>query len=179
MIRKAFKVGDTITIKRTANTSTGYRYVLVRLNGGVALIGETEESANTPDSMFVQSFTFQFLQSGLVEIQFACYRDAKDISYEDVFDYIVTTPETNLVVGGWSEFDTLTDKDKEVFSSCVNLRGVEYFPLLVSKQLVNGWNNRVFCMSRTVTEEAKHAFAMVTIYVPREGEPVLESIVEY
>ena len=37
MIEKVFKVGDTITIKRTSQAGTGYRYALVRLTGGVAL----------------------------------------------------------------------------------------------------------------------------------------------
>ena len=47
MIRKAFKVGDTITIKRTSHAGTGYRYALVRLTGGVALVEELSEDADT------------------------------------------------------------------------------------------------------------------------------------
>ena len=43
MIEKVFKVGDTITIKRTSQAGTGYRYALVRLTGGVALVEELSE----------------------------------------------------------------------------------------------------------------------------------------
>lgn len=48
MIEKVFKVGDTITIKRTSQAGTGYRYALVRLTGGVALVEELSEDADTP-----------------------------------------------------------------------------------------------------------------------------------
>ena len=56
MIRKAFKVGDTITIKRTSHAGTGYRYALVRLTGGVALVEELSEDADTLGGMSTQSF---------------------------------------------------------------------------------------------------------------------------
>lgn len=71
MIEKVFKVGDTITIKRTSQAGTGYRYALVRLTGGVALVEELSEDADTPGGTSVQSFIFRFLQPGQVEIQFA------------------------------------------------------------------------------------------------------------
>ena len=78
MIEKVFKVGDTITIKRTSQAGTGYRYALVRLTGGVALVEELSEDADTPGGTSVQSFIFRFLQQGQVEIQFAYYRDLED-----------------------------------------------------------------------------------------------------
>lgn len=180
MIRKAFKVGDTITIKRTSNAGTGYHYALVHLNGGAALISETIEATDKPGDLSVQSFTFQFLQPGLVEIQFAYYRDAQKISYEDIFPYLVVAPEkANTIMGGWSEYEPLTEKDKEIFDACMNLQGMDYMPLLTAKQLVNGNNYRFFCLTKSVTSEPKFGFAEVTIYAPREGEPVLESIIAY
>lgn len=101
MIRKAFKVGDTITIKRTSHAGTGYRYALVRLTGGVALVEELSEDADTLGGMSVQSFTFQFLQPGQVEIQFAYYRDATGVLYEDVFPYtVVTSEKADIIIGG-------------------------------------------------------------------------------
>lgn len=180
MIRKAFKVGDTITIKRTAQAGTGYHYALVRLSGGAALIDETEETSDQPGGMSVRSFTFQFLQPGLIEIQFACYRSPQEVSYEETFPYIVATPEsTDTIVGGWGEYAPLPEQEKEIFNTCINLKGIDYIPLLVAKQLVNGDKYRFFCMTRTVTPEPQFGFAMATIYVPREGEPILENIVEY
>ena len=88
MIEKVFKVGDTITIKRTSQAGTGYRYALVRLTGGVALVEELSEDADTPGGTSVQSFIFRFLQPGQVEIQFAYYRDSEEVLYEDVFSYV-------------------------------------------------------------------------------------------
>ncbi|ADV43795.1 protease inhibitor I42 family protein [Bacteroides helcogenes] len=185
MIRKAFKVGDTITIKRTSHAGTGYRYALVRLSGGVALLDESVETAdvNQPGGMTVQSFTFQFLNPGQAEIQFAYYRDTKEVLYEDVFPYTVVTAEEAaadaLKVGGWGEYEPLTDEEKSIFQTCMTLKGVDYTPMLVAKQLVAGYNYRYFCMTKSVTREPKFGFAKVTIYAPLKGEPVLESIVEY
>jgi len=185
MIRKAFKVGDTITIRRTSHAGTGYRYALVRLSGGVALIDETIESETEgkPGSMAVQSFTFQFLHPGQAEIQFAYYRDVKEVLYEDVFPYTVVTAEAAaadaLKVGGWDEYEPLTEEEKTIFQTCMTLKGVDYIPLLVAKQLVAGYNYCYFCMTRSVTLEPKFGFAKVTIYAPVKGEPMLESIVEF
>ena len=180
MIRKAFKVGDTITIKRTSHAGTGYRYALVRLTGGVALVEELSEDADTLGGMSVQSFTFQFLQPGQVEIQFAYYRDGEGGFDEDVFAYtVVTSEKADIIIGGWGEFEPLTDQDKELFQTCMTLKGVDYTPLLVAKQLVSGYNYRFICMTKTVTREPKYGFAKVTIYAPLKGEPLLESIVEY
>ena len=61
----------------------------------------------------------------------------------------------------------------------MTLKGVDYTPLLVAKQLVSGYNYRFICMTKTVTREPKYGFAKVTIYAPLKGEPLLESIVEY
>lgn len=94
MIEKVFKVGDTITIKRTSQAGTGYRYALVRLTGGVALVEELSEDADTPGGTSVQSFIFRFLQPGQVEIQFAYYRDSEEVLYEDIFSYEVVTSES-------------------------------------------------------------------------------------
>lgn len=182
MIRKAFKVGDTITIKRTAHAGTGYRYALVRLNGEVALVDQKVEAAdeNKFGGMTVQSFTFQFLQPGKAEIQFAYYRDPQEVLYEDVFPYtVVASGVADNACGGWSEYESLTDKDKEVFQTCMTLKGVEYIPLLVSKQMVSGYNCRFFCTTKSVTREPKFGFAKVIINVPAVGEPVLESIMEF
>lgn len=64
MIEKVFKVGDTITIKRTSQAGTGYRYALVRLTGGVALVEELSEDADTPGGTSVQSLSSGFYSRG-------------------------------------------------------------------------------------------------------------------
>lgn len=183
MIRKAFKVGDTITIRRTSHAGTGYCYALVRLSGGVALVDETIEDEGKPGSMSVQSFTFQFLHPGQVEIQFAYYRDVKEVLYEDVFPYTVVTAEVAaadaMKEGGWGDYEPLTKEDTTIFRTCMTLKGVDYIPLLVAKQVVAGYKCCYFCMTRSVTLEPKFGFAKVGIYAPASGDPILESIVEF
>lgn len=183
MIRNAFKVGDTITIRRTSHIGTGYHYALVRLSGGVALLEETVEPAEVEKfgSMAVQSFTFQFLNPGQAEIQFAYYRDVKEVLYEDVFPYTVVAPGVadTLKIGGWGEYEPLTEDEKVIFQTCMTLKGVDYNPLLVAKQLVAGYKYCYFCMTQNVTLEPKFGFAKVTIYAAPEKEPLLESIVEF
>ena len=108
MIEKVFKVGDTITIKRTSQAGTGYRYALVRLTGGVALVEELSEDADTPGGTSVQSFIFRFLQQGQVEIQFAYYRDSEEVLYEDIFSYgVVTSEKANPIIGGFKRIQTV------------------------------------------------------------------------
>ena len=136
-----------------------------------------------PGSMTVQSFTFQFLSPGQAEIQFAYYRDVKEVLYEDVFTYTVVTAEEAaadaLKFGGWGEYEPLTEEETTIFQACMTQKGMDYIPLLAAKQLVAGYNYRYFCMTKSVTCEPKFGFAKVNIYAPLKGEPVLESIVEF
>lgn len=58
MIRRTFKVGDTITISRTTNAGTGYHYALTRLTrrdsfGGRNRGGERKAYARRRDSAFL------------------------------------------------------------------------------------------------------------------------------
>ena len=64
MIEKVFKVGDTITIKRTSQAGTGYRYALVRLTGGVALVEELSEDADTPEERLYSLLSSGFYSRG-------------------------------------------------------------------------------------------------------------------
>ena len=190
MIEKVFKVGDTITIKRTSQAGTGYRYALVRLTGGVALVEELSEDADTPGGTSVQSFIFRFLQPGQVEIQFAYYRDSEFSkapyyrvrflrSNHPIREYIFVKHFFRVtVIGGFGEFRPLTDQEKEIFRTCMTLKGVDYTPLLVAEQLVSGYNYRFICMTESLIREPKYGFAKVTIYAPLRGEPILESIIE-
>jgi hypothetical protein len=137
------------------------------------------EDADTPGGTSVQSFIFRFLQPGQVEIQFAYYRDSEEVLYEDIFSYgVVTSEKANPIIGGFGEFRPLTDQEKEIFRTCMTLKGVDYTPLLVAEQLVSGYNYRFICMTESLIREPKYGFAKVTIYAPLRGEPILESIIE-
>lgn len=61
---------------------------------------------------------------------------------------VVAPEETNEMCGGWSEYEPLTEDDKKVFDACMTLLGVKYIPLLVAKQVVNGYNYRFFLHNR-------------------------------
>ena len=71
-----------------------------------------------------------------------------------------------------------TDQEKEIFRTCMTLKGVDYTPLLVAKQLVSGYNYRFICMTESLIREPKYGFAKVTSYAPLRGEPIFESLIE-
>lgn len=182
MIRKVFKVGDTITIYRTSYAGTHNVYALSHLSGGVALIDETvSEAEDNWGGLVVKSFTFQFLKPGTAAIQFVNYRTPEEAIYEDAFSYVVLEVGNTDAdfYGAWGEYGALSDIEKTIFEKCVTLKGVDYTPFIVAKQLVAGHNYRFYCVTESVTREPKFGIAKVDIYVPPTGEPKLESIVEY
>lgn len=120
MIGEDFVVGDTITIKRTLRTGTGYRYVLTHLNGGVALVDEAVKSDETLGGMTEQSFTFQFIGSGEMEIQLANYRGPKEVTYEDVIRYVVLSEEETIA--RWKKYEE--EKAMQRYYESRNERGI-------------------------------------------------------
>ena len=82
----------------------------------------------------------------------------------------VTSEKAKPIIGGWGEFKPLTDQEKEIFRTCMTLKGVDYTPLLVAKQLASGYNYRFICMTELLIREPKYGFAKVTIYAPLRGE---------
>lgn len=181
MIRKVFKVGDTITIHRTSYAGTHNVYALSHLSGGVALIDETiSETEDNWGGLVVKSFTFQFLKPGTAAIQFIYYRTPEEAIYEDVFSYVVLAGNADSTFeGAWGEYEPLTEVEKAIFEKAVTLKGVVYIPFIAAKQVVAGYNYRFYCISESVTRDHKFGIARVDIYVPPTGEPRLENIVEY
>ncbi|WP_196889955.1 hypothetical protein [Aureivirga sp. CE67] len=85
--------------------------------------------------------------------------------------------EKELLVGGWSSFEPLTEEDKEIFNEVMkNYVGVDYVPFEVSKQIVNGTNYRFRCKAKGVYPGATEELCIVEIYKPIKGEPRLVSI---
>ncbi|MDR0893493.1 MAG: protease inhibitor I42 family protein [Mediterranea sp.] len=191
MFRKAFKVGETFTLQRTYNSGTNNRYALSSLCGGIVLVEEKAEAVPHPEGFtgfpVVQSFTFLCVQPGKAEVQLAQLRGT-EVLYEDVLPYVVApaagdnaNAAIGQTLGGWSDFAPLSEDDTKVFGSALKgLVGVDYTPVLVSYQIVDGKQYRFFCISKTVTAVPKYGTAMITVYVPNgESTPVLESIVTY
>lgn len=88
----------------------------------------------------------------------------------------VSTAEVKAV-GGWSSFGVVTEADYEVFTKAMhNIIGVDYTPLEVSTQVVNGVNYRFYCDSKIPMPGATSQKAMVHIYQPIDGKPVVTRI---
>lgn len=81
-------------------------------------------------------------------------------------------------VGGWTPFSSeINAKEQEVFKEALDgLMGVNYTPVAVSTQVVNGTNYSFFCNAQPVYPGAKTEGAMVEIYAPIEGEPHITEI---
>ena len=84
---------------------------------------------------------------------------------------------TNMKPGGWSDFGPIDAESKAVFDKAMaGLRGVQYTPREVSKQLVAGTNYRFKCDAMPMVLEPQPYQAMVEIYQPLEGDPTITEI---
>ncbi|MCV6590805.1 MAG: hypothetical protein OIF57_17560 [Marinobacterium sp.] len=84
----------------------------------------------------------------------------------------------DALMGGWSDFEAPTTQEIALFDSVMgNMVGVRYTPVNVSTQLVSGTNYRFQCTtSLPMAGGDIEGSAMVEIYQPLEGDPVLVSI---
>lgn len=79
--------------------------------------------------------------------------------------------------GGWTPFGPVTAESKEVFARATKgLVGVSYVPLEVSTQIVAGTNYRFLCEGTPVTLEPLTFKALIEIYQPLDGPPVITRI---
>jgi len=80
------------------------------------------------------------------------------------------------LVGGWTAYQKLTPKDKEVFQEALaGFVGVNYEPEEVSSQVVNGTNYR-YLSKATLPGSPAGWQAIVEIYVPINGKPHITQI---
>ncbi len=82
------------------------------------------------------------------------------------------------VSGGWTEFKTeITPDEMKIFKEAINgLVGVNYTPLAVASQVVNGTNYDFFCNGQVVRPNALNRAYLVKIFKPLEGPPELDEI---
>lgn len=86
--------------------------------------------------------------------------------------------EAPTVVGGWTPFRPLDAHSKAVFAKATEgLMGAKYTPKQVSTQVVSGTNYRFRCDAELVVPGAPKFTAIVEIYEPLRGEPVITRIV--
>ncbi len=82
-----------------------------------------------------------------------------------------------LIPGGWTPFHDLTPEDRQVFQAATEkLTGVDYTPLLVSTQVVEGTNYKFVCDSKVVYPNAEMHRTMVYIFKPLNGIPEVTAI---
>lgn len=80
------------------------------------------------------------------------------------------------VVGGWSQYHSLSAEDKEVFDEAMKgFVGVKYTPETVSTQVVAGMNYRFKCDASMPPSDATWE-AVVEIYNPLDGAPHIVGI---
>lgn len=177
------KVGDIITIDRIVMGGTGYYYYPVLLTGGVALLGSKNEIIKQKEGMEgcpeIQHFTFQFLQPGKAEIQLVRLRtfDTTDALYESPLTFDVESLPQSEIVGGWTPFADPTEEETALFEEALShTLGVDYVLKKVSRQVANGTNYRFFCYGTTVTPSQLTYPAIVRVFKPVEGKPVLLDI---
>ncbi|MCU1722845.1 MULTISPECIES: hypothetical protein [unclassified Pseudomonas] len=80
------------------------------------------------------------------------------------------------IVGGWSAYHPLTAQDKKVFQEALHgFVGVQYTPLEVSTQVVNGTNYRYLSNAQVPGSELIYK-VIVSIYAPTNGAPHITGI---
>lgn len=83
------------------------------------------------------------------------------------------------LLGGWTPLGPLTPQDRKVFERAMaGLEGVEYTPREVSTQIVAGKNYRFLCDAKVVSPGSQPHQAIVMIYAPLEGDPVITGILQ-
>lgn len=81
------------------------------------------------------------------------------------------------IPGGWTIHDSITAEDMSVFDAAMKgIVGVDYEPIAVATQVVNGTNYCFICKTKVVVPVATAGMAKVIIYKPLQGDPIIISI---
>ncbi|RJT36282.1 hypothetical protein [Rahnella woolbedingensis] len=82
-----------------------------------------------------------------------------------------------LLVGGWTPYHSLTEKDSLVFKEALAGHvGVHYVPQAVSTQVVAGTNYRYKCAASIPPSDAVWE-AVIDIFQPLKGKPYITGII--
>ena len=82
------------------------------------------------------------------------------------------------LVGAYGPFDsTLDEQATAAFAEALeHLVGVDYSPVAVASQVVNGTNYAYFCNAKIVTPDATTYPAMVSVHKPLDGMACITNI---
>lgn len=81
-------------------------------------------------------------------------------------------------VGGWSDFTfSVPQEDMDVFKKALKgFVGIDYKPVADAKQIVSGMNYCFLCEAKPMFPGATTYLALVHIYQPLQGNPIIASI---
>jgi predicted secreted protein len=187
MTVRTLKIGEVFNEKRISQPSTGYKYALVRLKN-LALLEEKFEYPGDvhPGVQGTQKWTFEAIDSGPAEIQFAKFRpfEPEGILYEEVLPFIVgDEAELNgqfaspILSGGWHGFtDRLEQEDQTIFQQATALIGTNYTPLLETYQIVRGKMYIFLANAKSAVKDPDTYPVAVRIYADIKGPPELKEI---
>jgi hypothetical protein len=85
---------------------------------------------------------------------------------------------SKMMVGAWTKFrSNISEEDKRVFNNAMEgLMGVNYEPVAVATQVVEGTNYRFFCNSQVVRPDSFNEASMVTIWRRPNGDTEITNI---
>ncbi len=88
----------------------------------------------------------------------------------------MSAPE--IITGGMTAYRTqISQEEQAVFKKATErLLGVQYAPVAVATQVVNGINYSFFCNTKGLYVNAPNQAAMVDIYAPPGGDPHITGI---
>jgi predicted secreted protein len=176
------KVKDVFTIDRVSNASTGYSVALVKLEKFALVdISYTPPPAGVFGAPGTKHFTFQAIEAGKAEVQFAVYRPwlLPVIKYEDVITFDVKEADSeaeeaawdlSLNPGGWTPFTAPSEDALAVFNEAFkDFVGSGYKPLAVTTQLINGANYIFAANAHPVSPNFHEYPVLVHIFKPLSG----------
>ena len=81
--------------------------------------------------------------------------------------------KTDLIVGAYTPYSSkISKQDEKVFNAALKgITGVNYTPIAVATQVVEGMNYRFFCNAKDVYPNSINEAALIEIYQPLKGEP--------
>ncbi|PXV65915.1 hypothetical protein CLV62_10688 [Dysgonomonas alginatilytica] len=159
---------EVFTIEREYQAGVLEITILVKLEN-IALLGVTKLPPKLIGGKGIESYSFMPVQKNAIgALQFAKYNPVSGtILFEEVIPYDIC--EANSL-GGWSEFNDLTEEDEKAFDLILDgIVGVSYKAKKVSKQVVNGINYRFQAEAKGVYPGAKPYNAVVSAHIAPDG----------
>lgn len=176
------RIGEIFSIERDGYPSSGYRWYLVHLENMV-LITEDFQYQSTDCGKVgkrgKQIWTFQAVNEGTAKIQFAQYRTfAPDrVLYDEVLTYEITgETEANGIAGGWKPFGKPDKETVELLRSSIVALGVDYEPVLVTSQAVNGRAYLFLANAKAAAPEPVPYPVVIRIYAGTDGKGSVKEI---